>query len=280
LGPDLPSQAELATAFRALHARGRAFVMPNPWDIGSARLLISMGFEALATTSAGFAFSMGSADNTVSRDDVLAHCAALTAAVQVPVSADLGNCFGDDPGSVAETFRRAVATGLAGASVEDMKSDGSIYDRGLAAERVRAAVEVARSLPFPFTVTARAENFLVGRPDLADTIARLQAYQEAGADVLYAPGLATAEEISAVVSSVDRPVNVIMGIGGSKLSLAELDRLGVARVSTGSALARAAISALVAAAREIREQGTFAFGDTLMPSREIERSLRAGAPSG
>src|SRR5436305_11002294 len=204
--PPMKTQAEQAAAFRALHEREGAFIIPNPWDAGTARILEKMGFEALATTSAGMAFSRGMRDNTVSREDVMAHCRALVSAVDSPVSADLGNCFGDDPSSVAETFRLAVQTGLAGASVEDMKDDYSIYDHGLARDRVQAAAEVAHAQAVPFTLTARAENFLAGRRDLDDTIARLRSYQEAGADVLYAPGLTTADEVRAVVTSVDRPV--------------------------------------------------------------------------
>ncbi|MEX2246918.1 MAG: isocitrate lyase/phosphoenolpyruvate mutase family protein [Dehalococcoidia bacterium] len=265
----MKTQHQLGEAFRALHQRPGAFIIPNPWDAGTARILVALGFEALATTSAGLAFSMGKRDNTVSRDDVLAHCAALTAAVDVPVSADLGDCFGSEPQTVAETVRLAAATGLAGCSVEDMKGDYSIYDHALAAERVRAAADVAHALPFPFTLTARAENFLVGRRDLDDTIKRLQAYQEAGADVLYAPGLTTREEIAAVVTAVDRPVNVIAGIAGITLTFADLEALGVKRVSVGSTLARVAISAFLRASREMREHGTFTFGEGALSFREI-----------
>jgi 2-methylisocitrate lyase-like PEP mutase family enzyme len=228
-----------------------------------------MGFEALATTSAGMAFSAGKGDHTVRREEVMAHCGGLASAVDVPLSADLGNCFGDDPSTVAETMAMAAETGLAGASVEDMKEDFSIYDAGLAADRVRAAAETVRALPFPFTLTARAENFLVGRRDLDDTIKRLVAYQEAGADVLYAPGLTTREEIAAVVDAVDRPVNVIAGITGLTLTFAELEALGVKRVSVGSTLARAAMTAFVQAAREMRERGTFTFGPDAMSYRDI-----------
>ena len=244
--------AKKAAAFRALHEREGAFILPNPWDIGTARLLAQLGFEALATTSAGYAFSLGQRDNTVGRDAMMDHVRVIVSATELPVSADLENGFGDDPDTIAETFRMAAATGLAGASIEDAtgRPGDPIYDRGLAVDRVRAAVET-----FPFVLTARAENFLVGRPDLKDTIERLQAYQEAGAHVLYAPGLKTKEDIAAVVSSVDRPVNVLME--GTRLSLAELSDLGVKRVSTGSALARAAFGAFLRAARELKEHGTF-----------------------
>lgn len=264
-------QSQKAEAFRALHAREGAFIIPNPWDAGTARLLEHLGFEALATTSAGYAFSIGQKDNTVGRERMLEHVRDIVAATDLPVSADLENGFGDDPATVAETFRLAAATGLAGASVEDStgRPGDPIYDHGLAIERVRAATEVARALPFPFTVTARCENYLVGRPDLQDTIRRLQAYQEAGADVLYAPGLRTREDIAAVVRSVDRPVNVVMGFQGVQLSLAELAELGVKRVSVGGSLARAALGAFLRAAREMREQGTFTYAADAVSSREI-----------
>src|SRR2546428_288148 len=204
----MKTQEEKGSTFRALHERDHAFIIPNPWDIGSARLLARLGFEALATTSAGYAFAIGQRDNTVGRDKMMAHVAEIVAATDLPVSADLENAFGDDPETVAETIRRAAAAGLAGGSIEDSTTsrDHPIYDHALAVARVRAAATVARALPFSFTLTARAENYIVGRRDLADTIKRLQAYQEAGADVLYAPGLATKEEIATVVSSVDRPV--------------------------------------------------------------------------
>ena len=269
------TQAELGQVFRALHEREGAFIIPNPWDVGTARMLAAMGFEALATTSGGLALSLGKRDNTVSLEEVLAHCTALVAAVDVPVSADLGDCFGAEPETVAEIMWLAASTGLAGASIEDMKGDYSIYEHGLAAERVRAAAEAAHALPFPFTLTARAENFLVGRRDLDDTMRRLQAYQEAGADVLYAPGITTSEEIAAVVGAVERPVNVIAGIGRMTLSLNELAVLGVKRISVGSGLARVAISAFLGAAREMREGGTFTFGDRAMSFREINSMFDA-----
>jgi 2-methylisocitrate lyase-like PEP mutase family enzyme len=265
------SQAEKARAFRALHARDRAFIIPNPWDPGTARLLASLGFEALATTSAGYAFSQGVRDGGVDRDAMLAHVAAIVAATDLPVSADLENGFGDDAESAAETIRAAASTGLAGGSIEDVShgADGRIYELAHAVDRVRAAVEAARSLPAHFTLTARAENFLHGRPDLKDTVARLQAFQEAGADVLYAPGLRTTDEISTVVRSVDRPVNVVMGLQGPQLDLATLSALGVKRVSVGSALTRAALGAFLRAAREMRDRGTFTFAADAVSYREI-----------
>jgi 2-methylisocitrate lyase-like PEP mutase family enzyme len=271
----VPTQAEKVATFRALHARPGVFVMPNPWDVGTARLLAMLGFEALATTSAGFAFSLGKPDNAVGRDAALAHAATLAAATDLPLNADLENCFGDDPSTVAETIRLAGATGIAGGSVEDATGrDGDpIYERGLAVERVRAAVEAVRALPTPFVLTARAENFIVGRPDLGDTIVRLQAYQEAGADVLFAPGLVTAEDIATVVRSVDRPVNVLMGRPGQGIDLHQLDVLGVKRVSVGSAFARVALGALLAAAREVREHGTFEFGAGAVPYADVNAML-------
>jgi 2-methylisocitrate lyase-like PEP mutase family enzyme len=267
----MPTQAEKARIFRALHARDSAFIIPNPWDAGTARLLASLGFEALATTSAGYAFSVGQCDGTIGRDDALAHSAAIVAATDLPVSADLESGFGDSAEAIAETFRRAAQAGLAGASIEDVPQHtaGAVYELELAVDRVRAAAEVTRSLPFPFTLTARAENYLVGRPDLKDTIRRLQAYQEAGADVLYAPGLTSKDDIAAVVRSVHRPVNVLMGLQGAQLTLAELSALGVKRVSVGSALSRAALGAFLRAAREMKEHGTFSFAQQAVSYRDI-----------
>src|ERR1700758_1720771 len=210
------TQAEKASAFRALHQRPGAFIIPNPWDVGSARLLAHLGFEALATTSMGYAFSLGRLDNTLGREETLAYASAIASATHLPVSADLENGFGDAPETVAETIRLAAAAGVVGGSIEDAtgRPDKPIYDKEHAIDRIRAAAAAVRGLPFPFTLTARAENYLHGRPDLRDTIARLQAYQEAGADVLYAPGLATKDDIAAVGRSVDRPVNVVMGLRG------------------------------------------------------------------
>lgn len=271
----MKSQAEKAAAFRSLHERKEAFILPNPWDVGSARLLAALGFEALATTSAGLAFSLGRKDNTVGREAVIEHVRAISAATDLPVSADLENGFGDDPETVARTIQLGAEAGLVGGSIEDSttRADQPIYDFGLAVERVRAAVEAARSLGFPFTLTARAENFLVGRPDLADTIRRLQAYQEAGADVLYAPALSSKDDIAAVVSSVDRPVNVLMP--GPQFSLADLAALGVKRVSTGGALSLAALGGFLRAAREMKESGTFGFAADAASFREISAMFGA-----
>jgi 2-methylisocitrate lyase-like PEP mutase family enzyme len=273
----MSTQSQKAEAFRSLHLRGRAFLLPNPWDVGTARILDRLGFEALATTSMGLAFSLGHLDNTVGRDIVLQHVSALVSATELPVSADLENGFGDRPKDAADTIRLAAAAGAVGGSIEDStgRSDDPIYSSEFAAERVRAAVEAARSLPFPFTLTARCENYLHGRHDLADTIRRLQSYQEAGADVLFAPALATKEDIAAVVRSVDRPVNVVMGLEGVQLSLAELSALGAKRVSVGSALARAALGAFLRAAHEMHDAGTFTFARDAAAAREVSAILRA-----
>jgi 2-methylisocitrate lyase-like PEP mutase family enzyme len=265
------TQAAKGVAFCALHERERAFIIPNPWDAGTARLLAYLGFEALATTSAGHAFSVGRTDNSLGRDDVVSHVAAIAAATDLPVSADLENGFGDDPKTVAETIRLAAGAGAVGGSIEDAsgRPDRPLYEIEHAVDRIRAAAAMARALPFRFTLTARAENYLVGKPDLADTITRLQAYQEAGADVLYAPGLASQDDMAAVVRSVDRPVNVVMGLQGVQLSLTTLSAIGVKRISVGSALSRAALGAFLRAATEIREHGTFEFADEAVSYRDI-----------
>jgi 2-methylisocitrate lyase-like PEP mutase family enzyme len=268
---DIVTQAERGQVFRALHERDGAFIIPNPWDVGTARLLAHLGFEALATTSMGYAFSLGRRDGTLGRRETLAYATAIASATQLPVSADLENGFGDSPETVAETIRLAAAAGVVGGSIEDAtgRPENPIYEMEDAVERVREAVTAARALPFPFTLTARAENYLHGRPDLGDTIKRLQAYEEVGADVLYAPGLATKEDIAAVVKSVNRPVNVIMGLQGVQLTLAELSAIGVKRISVGSALCRTALGAFLRAAREMREQGTFSFAANAANSKEI-----------
>lgn len=264
-------QSELGRAFRDLHHQEEAFIIPNPWDVGTARLLAHLGFEALATTSAGYAFSRGQRDNTIGRDEMMEHVATIASATNLPVSGDLENGFGDAPNFVAETIRLAAEAGLVGGSIEDAtaRPDDPIYPIELAVERVQAASEAARALPFPFTLTARCENYLNGRPDLNDTIRRLQAYQDAGADVLYAPGLLTREEISAVVGAVDRPVNVLMGLKGIQLDLAALTEMGVRRVSVGSALSRAALNAFLSAAKEMRAHGTFDFADQEVSFQDI-----------
>ena len=265
------AQAEKAETFRGLHHRDHAFIIPNPWDVGTARLLETLGFEALATTSAGFAFSIGRPDGAVGREQMLAHAAEIAAATDLPVSADLENCYADNPDGAADTVLQAAKVGLAGCSIEDVsgRQGQEPYELSLAAERVRAAAEAAHSMPFPFTLTARAENYIVGRPNLRDTIARLQAFQEAGADVLFAPGLKTREEVVAVVRSVDRPVNVIMGLQGVQLNLDELSEMGVKRISVGSALSRAALSTFYRAAREMKERRTFAFAEDVLKVGEL-----------
>ena len=270
------TQAAKGLAFRALHQREGAFIIPNPWDAGTARLLAHLGFEALATTSMGYAFSVGRRDNTIDRDETMAYASAIVSATELPVSADLENGYGDAPEVVAETIRIAANAGLVGGSIEDAtgRADRPIYEFGHAVERVRASVAAARALPFTFTLTARAENYLHGRSDLKDTIQRLQAYQEAGADVLYAPGLATKEDIATVVRSVDRPVNVVMGLRGVQLSLAELEAIGVKRISVGSSLARAALGAFLRGAREMHDHGTFNFAAEAVNSREISEIFK------
>jgi 2-methylisocitrate lyase-like PEP mutase family enzyme len=263
----------LMTSFLDLHKPGDPLLLPNPWDIGSARVLAALGFRALATTSSGFAATLGRPDGSVSRDEALSHAAAVVAAVDVPVSADLENCFADDPAGVAETVARAKSTGLAGCSVEDAtgRDDDPIYDAALATDRVAAAVEAAGD---GFVITARAENFLHGRADLADTIARLQSFQDAGAHVLYAPGLTGSEQIRAVVGSLDRPVNVLAL--ATAPPVAELAELGVARISVGGAFAFAAYGALVEAGRELLDTGTYGFWAHARRGREIAGSAFSG----
>jgi 2-methylisocitrate lyase-like PEP mutase family enzyme len=265
------TQAEKGAAFAELHRRAGTFVIPNPWDVGSARLLAHLGFEALATSSAGYAFSIGKRDNAVGREAMLAHAAAVAAATDLPVSIDLENGFGDTPEIVAETIRLAAATGAAGGSIEDAteRTDDPLYDRALAVERIKAAAEVVRSLPFPFMLTARAENYLVGKPDLKDTIERLQMYQEAGADVLYAPGLTNKDDIATLITSVDRPVNVLLGLKNVKLTVADMSAIGAKRNSVGSGLARCALGAFLRAARDIREHGTFDFAEDAIDFRTL-----------
>jgi 2-methylisocitrate lyase-like PEP mutase family enzyme len=271
----MKSQDEKGRAFYALHQRDAAFVIPNPWDIGTARLLEQIGFEALATTSGGYAFSLGQPDGAVSRDQMLQHVSAIAGATDLPVSADLENGFGDPPETVAETIGLAARAGASGGSIEDVPRQGSrSYEFALAVDRIRAAAEVVCKLTFRFTLTARSENFLIGNPDLADTIKRLQAYQEAGADVLFAPGLTTLEDISAVVRSVDRPVNVVMGLRNSRLSVAQLSEIGVRRISVGSALSRAALGAFLRAARELKDHGTFEFAQQGVDYREMNAMFR------
>jgi 2-methylisocitrate lyase-like PEP mutase family enzyme len=264
-------QYRRGVAFRELHVREGAFVIPNPWDAGSARLLSQLGFAALATTSAGLAFSLGRPDgaNLVDREEALRNVRSIVAATPLPVSADLESCYADSTEEVAETIRLAADAGLVGCSIEDATGhpEAPIQPLDVAVARVAAAVEAARALPFPFTLTARAENFLHGHADLDDTIRRLRAYEQAGADVLYAPCLPDADAIRAVCAAVERPVNVLAG-AGPVLSVDELAACGARRISLGSALARVALGSVLRAAREIRDKGTFSFAADALPYAE------------
>jgi 2-methylisocitrate lyase-like PEP mutase family enzyme len=259
-------------AFRKLHEEPGAFIIPNPWDVGTARILAAMGFRALATTSAGMAFSLGVAEGHVSREDTLSHCRAIAAATPLPVSADLEKGFGDSPDSAAETIQVAAEIGLAGCSLEDHTGlpDDPIYEFTLAVERIEAAAQARRALAHDFVLTARCENFLWGRPDLDDTIRRLQAFEKAGADVLYAPGLSDLGTIRTVCKALEKPVNVVMGMPGATFGVPELTEAGVKRISIGSALARVAFGAFVSAAREMRSMGTFRFSEKAMGFAELE----------
>jgi 2-methylisocitrate lyase-like PEP mutase family enzyme len=269
------TQAEKAEAFRALHARAGAFIIPNPWDAGTARLLASLGFEALATTSLGLANSLARVDgtNAVSRREVLDNCRVIAAATDLPVNADLENGYADAPREAAEMIRLAAEAGVVGGSIEDATGDPRrpIYDFALAVERVHAAVETARALPFRFVLTARAENLLHGRLDLDDTIKRLQAFEKAGADVLYAPGLRDLATIRTVTAAVSRPVNVVMSAADPALTLAQLAEAGVKRVSVGGALSRLALAAFLDGAREMRDRGGFTWVRRAVPSQELKR---------
>lgn len=276
------SQAEKAERFRALHLRPGGFVIPNPWDAGTARMLAGLGYEALATTSGGLAITLGKRDGegAVTREEVLAHASALVLATDLPVSADMENGYGDEPEVVAETVRLAASIGLVGCSIEDATGDPRrpIYGRSHAVERIQAAVEAARSLPFAFTLTARAENFLRGRRDLDDTIERLQAFAAAGADVLYAPSLPDLASIRTVCTSVPGPLNVMVGPKNQFFPVEELVRAGVKRISLGPTFFLAAMTAFMRAARETREHGTFEFADDTLTFREMS-ALMISKPS-
>ncbi|PYO21659.1 MAG: 2-methylisocitrate lyase [Candidatus Rokuibacteriota bacterium] len=268
------THAQKADAFRALHERAGAFIIPNPWDAGTAKLLASLGFEALATTSLGLSNMLGRVDGTmtVSRAEVLDNCRAIVEATELPVSADLENCYAHEPRAAAEMIRLAADAGVVGGSIEDATGDAAkpIYDFGLAVERVHAAVETAHALPFRFVLTARAENMIQGRLDLDDTIKRLQAFEEAGADVLYAPGLRDLATIRTVVASVGKPVNVVMTHGDPSLTLAQLAGAGVKRVSVGGSLSRLALAAFLRGAREMADHGGFTWMRETVPSRELK----------
>jgi len=271
------SVTEKGGLFRDLHARVQVFVMPNPWDIGSARILAALGFEALATTSAGFAHALGRRDGGVRVEEKVQHCAALAAATDLPLSADLENCYAHAPADAARNLLAVAQSGIVGASIEDYTCDPAhpIYDFNLAVERVQAAAEAVHALPFPFTLTARAENLLRGRLDFDDTVRRLQAYAAAGADVLFAPGLSSLDQVRALVAAVDKPVNVL-GPMVRGASVAELGAAGARRISIGGALARAATTAFIGGARELREQGSLAWSANLLPLASVEALLEQG----
>jgi 2-methylisocitrate lyase-like PEP mutase family enzyme len=271
---DTAALAAKVAAFRALHENPGAFVIPNPWDIGSARILAGLGFAALATTSAGAAFAMGLLDGALGRDAILANAGAIAAATDLPVNADLENCFADAPDAAADSIRRAAAAGLAGGSIEDADASLAIYPFDQAVERVAAAVEAARRAPAGFVLTARAENFLRGRPDLDDTIRRLQAFEKAGADVLYAPGLPDFDAIRTVCAAVSRPVNVLANTRIPGLSVAVLADLGAKRISLGGTLSRTILGSLVRAATELRDHGTFGFAADALPMADIAAFLQ------
>jgi 2-methylisocitrate lyase-like PEP mutase family enzyme len=269
------SQAEKARRFRLLHEGPGAFIMPNPWDAGSARILASLGFPALATSSGALAGTFGRRDGRVKREEALAHARAIAGAVDLPVSADLENGFGHAPSYAAETVRLAAATGLAGCSIEDAtnEKDKPLYDFGHAVERIAAAAEAAHSTPLSFTLTARSENFLRGNPDLDDTIKRLQAYENAGADVLMAPGLPDLAAVQRVCASLSKPFSFMVGIKGKSFAAASLAEVGVRRISLATSLYRAAITALITAATEAKASGTFSFVDAAITTMELNRYM-------
>jgi 2-methylisocitrate lyase-like PEP mutase family enzyme len=271
------SQRDKGARFRALHGGPGAFVIPNPWDAGSARVLAKLGFVALATSSGAAAGTLGRRDGQMTREEALAHARAIVAATDLPVSADLEKGFGDAPAAAAETIRLAAAAGLVGASIEDATGDPSrpLYDIGLATERVAAAAEAARALPFAFTLSARAENFLRGNPSLDDTITRLQAFERVGADVLFAPGLPDLAAVRTVCAAVSKPVNFMVGIRGKSFSVAELEAAGVKRISLAGSLYRMAMTGLLTAAREVKEKGTFGYLDHAVPTPELNAAMDA-----
>ena len=269
-------QIDKATRFRALHDGPGAFVIPNPWDAGSARILAALGFQALATSSGASAGVLGKRDGKVTRDEALAHARAIVAATDLPVSADLEKGFGDAPSDAAETIRLAAEAGLVGGSIEDATGnrDRPLYDIGHATERVAAAAQAARALAFPFMLTARAENFLRGNPDLDDTIRRLQAYEKAGADVLFAPGLPDLAAVRTVCAALSKPFNFMVGIKGKSFTVAELEAAGVRRISLATSLYRAAMSGLLGAAREVKDSGTFGYLDRALSTPELSGFMR------
>lgn len=267
------TQDTKAAAFQALHRNPGTFVIANAWDGGSARILQGLGFAAIATSSGASANTLGRLDGKVTRDEALSQARTIVGCVDLPVSADFENGFGDTPEIVAETVRLAAGIGLAGCSIEDStgQKDRPLYDFGLAVERIAAAAQAARALPGPFTLTARSENFLRGNPNLDDTIKRLQAYEEAGADALFAPLLPDLAAVRAVCSAVTKPVNFMVGVPGKSFSVAELAAAGVKRISLATSLHRAAMTGLFEAAREVKEQGTFGYLDRLMDVNKFMR---------
>lgn len=271
-----PSQADKGTRFRALHEGTAPFLLANAFDAGTARILSGMGFDALATSSGGFAGTLGRRDGAVSREEALTHARAVVDATDLPVSADLENGFGHEPSAAAKTVQLAAEAGLAGCSIEDFSGDSEIglYDLDSAVARIAASADAARAVGFTFTLTGRSENFLRGNPDLDDTIARLQAYEAAGADVLMAPGLPDIESVKAVCDAFSKPFNFMVGIPGKSFSVADLAAAGVKRISLATSLYRAAMSGVVAAAKEAQEQGTFSFVDESMPSAELAGYMR------
>jgi 2-methylisocitrate lyase-like PEP mutase family enzyme len=273
---DMRTQAEKAAAFRALHERPGAFIIPNPWEAGTARLLAAAGFEALATTSLGLANMLGRADSKVSRAEVIANCREIAAATDLPINADLENCFAHEPEAAAETIRLAAEAGAVGGSIEDYSGDQTnpIYDFELAVARVRAAALVAHALPVPFLLTARAENLIRGRDDLADTIRRLQAFAAAGADVLYAPGLRNLDEVREVVRAVNRPVNVVTGWLDPDITLAQLSAAGAKRVSVGGTLSRLALAGFIEAAKAMQNPGSFAWMPDMIGIAELQKMFK------
>ena len=268
--------SEKAARFRALHQGPRAFIIPNPWDAGSARILAGLGFQALATSSGACAGVLGRRDGRVTRDEALAHAKAIVLATELPVSADLEKGFGDAPKDAAETIRRAGEIGLVGGSIEDAtgNKDRPLFDFSHAVERVAAAAEAARALPFSFMLSARTENFVRGNPDLDDTIRRLQAFEKAGADVLFAPGLPDLAAVRAVCAAVSKPVNFMAGIKGKTFSVAELEAAGVRRISLATSLYRAAMSGLIEAAKEVKEKGSFAYLEGSLTTPELNQFMQ------
>jgi 2-methylisocitrate lyase-like PEP mutase family enzyme len=268
------SQMEKAELFRAMHTRPGAFIIPNPWDAGTAKLLAAMGFETLATTSLGLANTLGT--STVSLDAIIENCRMIAEATELPVNADLENCGADDPKTAAKAIARAAEAGAVGGSIEDATGDprNPIYDFALTVERVHAAVEAARALPFPFTLTARAENLLYGRNDLDDTIRRLQAFEAAGADVLYSPGVHDIDTIRTVVSSVKKPFNLVMGFADPTLTVDQIAAAGVKRISVGGAMARYALAAFLKSAREMKDRGSFTYVRDMAPIKEVRAAFK------